>query len=48
LKQLCKPTWLIRKPTLQAFSDEHGTPAQRLFNLLCIAYGPTRRRSATS
>ncbi len=26
-------------PTLQAFSDEHGTPAQRLFNLLCIAYG---------
>jgi hypothetical protein len=21
------------------FSDEHGTPAQRLFNLLCIAYG---------
>jgi hypothetical protein len=21
------------------FSDEHGTPAQRLYNLLCIAYG---------
>jgi Putative metallopeptidase len=21
------------------FADEHGTPAQRLFNLLCIAYG---------
>jgi hypothetical protein len=22
-----------------AFADEHGTPAQRLYNLLCIAYG---------
>ena len=21
------------------FVDEHGTPAQRLYNLLCIAYG---------
>jgi hypothetical protein len=21
------------------FADEHGTPAQRLFNLLCVAYG---------
>jgi hypothetical protein len=26
-------------PTLKEFSDEHGTPAQRLYNLLCIAYG---------
>lgn len=26
-------------PTLQQFANEHGTPAQRLFNLLCIAYG---------
>jgi hypothetical protein len=25
--------------TLQKFADEHGTPAQRFFNLLCIAYG---------
>jgi hypothetical protein len=24
---------------LKKFSDEHGTPAQRFFNLLCIAYG---------
>jgi hypothetical protein len=24
---------------LQAFSDLHGIPAQRFFNLLCIAYG---------
>ena len=23
----------------QAFADEHGTPAQRFFNLLCTAYG---------
>jgi hypothetical protein len=24
---------------LKKFSDEHGTPAQRFFNVLCIAYG---------
>jgi hypothetical protein len=24
---------------LKAFSDEHGHPAQRFFNLLCLAYG---------
>ena len=24
---------------LKAFSDEHGTPAQRFYNVLCIAYG---------
>jgi hypothetical protein len=23
----------------QTFADEHGTPAQRFFNLLCLAYG---------
>ena len=26
-----------------AFSDEHGTPAQRLYNLLCVAYGSNAR-----
>ena len=26
-------------PALQSFADEHGTPAQRFYNLLCIAYG---------
>jgi len=26
-------------PKLQDFSDEHGTPAQRFYNVLCIAYG---------
>ena len=25
--------------TLRQFANEHGTPAQRMFNLLCIAYG---------
>ena len=25
--------------TRQKFADEHGTPAQRFFNLLCVAYG---------
>jgi hypothetical protein len=24
---------------LKAFSDEHGTPAQRFYNVLCVAYG---------
>lgn len=28
-----------KNPTLQDFADEHGLPAQRLFNLLCMAYG---------
>jgi hypothetical protein len=27
------------KITATTFADEHGTPAQRFFNLLCIAYG---------
>lgn len=26
-------------PPLQSFADEHSTPAQRAYNLLCIAYG---------
>jgi hypothetical protein len=26
-------------PTLKEFADEHGTPAQRAYNVLCIAYG---------
>ena len=26
-------------PKLQDFANEHGTPAQRFYNLLCIAYG---------
>ncbi len=25
--------------SLEKFADEHGTPAQRAFNILCIAYG---------
>jgi putative metallopeptidase DUF4344 len=33
----------VQKPTvtapLTAFSDEHGPPAQRFYNLLCLAYG---------
>ncbi len=27
------------KPGMIGFADEHGTPAQRFYNLLCIAYG---------
>jgi hypothetical protein len=30
-------------PSLKAFSDEHGTPAQRMFNVLCIAYGADQK-----
>ena len=26
-------------PLLKEFADEHGTPAQRAYNVLCIAYG---------
>jgi hypothetical protein len=26
-------------PTFQSFANEHGTPAQRFYNILCIAYG---------
>jgi Putative metallopeptidase len=26
-------------PTLEQFANEHGTPAQRFYNVLCIAYG---------
>ena len=33
---LSSPTVTI---TQQKFADEHGTPAQRFFNLLCLAYG---------
>jgi hypothetical protein len=34
----------LKRPRIQfgrhiAHADEHGTPAQRLYNLLCIAYG---------
>jgi hypothetical protein len=28
-----------QNPGLQHFADEHGLPAQRFYNLLCIAYG---------
>lgn len=28
-----------KSPRLKDFSDAHGVPAQRFFNLLCIAYG---------
>jgi hypothetical protein len=30
-------------PSLNQFADEHGTPAQRAYNLLCIAYGADPR-----
>lgn len=37
--ELSKEMLEARKARMQRFADEHGTPAQRLFNLLCIAYG---------
>ena len=33
---MASPTLTIEQ---QKFADEHGTPAQRFFNLLCTAYG---------
>jgi hypothetical protein len=32
-----------RKKQLQSFADEHGTPAQRYYNLVCIAYGADKK-----
>jgi len=29
--------------SLEDYADEHGTPAQRFFNVLCIAYGADRK-----
>jgi hypothetical protein len=29
----------VTPPSLKQFADEHGTPVQRAYNLLCIAYG---------
>jgi len=29
--------------TVKSFSDEHGLPAQRFFNVLCIAYGADKK-----
>jgi hypothetical protein len=29
--------------SLQSFSDEHSTPAQRSFNILCMAYGADKK-----
>jgi hypothetical protein len=37
---LASPTLTIKQ---QHFADEHGTPAQRFFNLLCTAYGSDPR-----
>ena len=33
---LSSPTVTIKQ---QYFADEHGTPTQRFYNLLCMAYG---------
>jgi hypothetical protein len=32
-----------RRRSLEDYASEHGTPAQRAFNVLCIAYGADRR-----
>ena len=36
-RDLTRPRLTVRRHV--TFADEHGTTAQRLFNLLCIAYG---------
>ena len=30
-------------PSRDTFSDEHSTPAQRAYNVLCIAYGADKK-----
>src|SRR5262245_18785446 len=37
---LASPTIMVKQ---QKFADEHGTPAQRFFNLLCTAYGSDQK-----
>jgi hypothetical protein len=32
-----------RRRSMEDYASEHGTPAQRAFNVLCIAYGADRR-----
>ena len=32
-----------RAPSMPEFADEHGTPAQRGYNVLCIAYGADKK-----
>jgi len=36
---LTEATAATAPPKLEAFANEHGTPAQRYYNVLCIAYG---------
>ena len=37
-----------KTPELKAFADSHGLPAQRYFNLLCIAYGSDQKAYAAA
>jgi hypothetical protein len=34
------------EPKIKDFANEHGTPAQRFFNVLCIAYGSDPKQGA--
>jgi hypothetical protein len=36
-RDLYRPRWHVRRQV--AYANEHSTPAQRLYNLLCLAYG---------
>ena len=36
---MAEATATTAPPKLQDFANEHGTPAQRYYNVLCIAYG---------
>src|SRR5215203_3628392 len=44
-RDLYKPRLAIRRHA--TFADEHGTPAQRLYNLLCLAYGADKQLFAS-
>jgi len=41
-------TALGKAPRAAAFADEHGTPAQRYYNLLCMAYGSNPKTFANA
>ena len=43
LEELAEVMKAERPRSLDEFADEHGTPAQRAFNVMCMAYGADRK-----
>ena len=43
LEEAIEATRAERPSSLEEFSGEHGTPAQRAYNVMCMAYGANRK-----